>query len=183
MEWKVVNAISRDVERQHLNKILAEIKGAVISAPSQQTITNTVNTIIRQQPTTPAPFAIEKLRVVLQGDVAGQANATAAGLVVIDATVNPALFGIQDAPNTGQAFWRRNLQWEEVEALVPVPLSKTLTYDISDRLSTVTDDIGTKTFAYDIDSKLISITGSGNHVSKTFTYNGTDQLVAVTVLP
>ena len=29
MEWKVANALSRDVEREHLNKILKEIRGAI----------------------------------------------------------------------------------------------------------------------------------------------------------
>jgi len=73
---------------------------------------------------------------------------------------------------------------EPINAIVnPVPISKGLTYDGSDRLSVVTDARGTKTFGYDGSSKLISITGTGEYVSKTFTYNGFDQLTNVTVLP
>ena len=34
MEWKVKNALSRDVEREHLNKILKEIQAAVSSSSS-----------------------------------------------------------------------------------------------------------------------------------------------------
>lgn len=118
MEWKVVNAISRDVERQHLNKILAEIKGAVGAVPNQQTIANTVTTIIRQQPSGPPAFAIENLRVVLTGNVAGSGQSNAAGLLEITTTVDPSILGVPEAPNTGQAFWRRAQQWAEVPTVL-----------------------------------------------------------------
>ena len=60
------------------------------------------------------------------------------------------------------------------------PISKTLAYDGSDRLSVVTDDRGTKTMTYDGSDKLIAIAGTGEYPDMTFTYSG-DQLTAVTV--
>jgi YD repeat-containing protein len=125
MEWNVKNAINRDVERQHLNKILAEIKNSVGAIPSQQTIADTVTTIIRQLP--------------------------------------PAV-----PPSTPPA---------------DSPISKTLAYDGSDRLSSVVDARGTKSFGYDGNNRLVSLAGTGVHASKIYTYNGAGQLVAVTVLP
>lgn len=64
------------------------------------------------------------------------------------------------------------------EAIAPV--SKTLAYDGSDRLSVVTDARGTKTMTYDGSDKLTAIAGTGEYASMTFTYSG-DQLTAVTV--
>jgi hypothetical protein len=61
------------------------------------------------------------------------------------------------------------------------PEDKTLSYDIDDRLETLSDANGTKTFSYDIDGKLTSIVGTGIYVSKNFIYSG-DQLVTVDIV-
>ena len=113
MEWKVVNAISRDVERQHLNKILADIKASVGASPTQQTVTNIVNNVISQQPA-PPQFPVTSIRVQLQGDVAGQGQATAGGLVVVPTSIDPALLGVPEAPNDGLPYWRLSSTWQEV---------------------------------------------------------------------
>ena len=112
MEWKVVNAISRDVERQHLNKILADIKASVGASPTQQTVTNIVNTVISQQPA-PPQFPVTSIRVQLQGDVAGQGQATAGGLVVVPTSIDPALLGVPEAPNDGLPYWRMSGTWQQ----------------------------------------------------------------------
>ena len=117
MEWKVVNAISRDVERQHLNKILADIKASVGASPTQQTVTNIVNNVISQQPA-PPQFPVTSIRVQLQGDVAGQGQATAGGLVVVPTSIDPALLGVPEAPTDGLPYWRMSGTWQEVPAVL-----------------------------------------------------------------
>lgn len=61
------------------------------------------------------------------------------------------------------------------------PLSTTLGYDGSGRLSTITTAHGTKTLAYDGAGRLSTITGTGDYHSKTFTYDGNGRLSAITV--
>jgi len=51
-------------------------------------------------------------------------------------------------------------------------LSTTVTYDGSNRVSTITTSLGTKTMTYNGDGTLASITGSGNYHNKSFTYSG-----------
>ena len=61
-------------------------------------------------------------------------------------------------------------------------LDKTLQYYPSGSLSTVTSDVGTKTFYYDNVGVLTAIVGTGVYVSKTFTYDGDGNLIFVDVL-
>jgi len=60
-------------------------------------------------------------------------------------------------------------------------IDKTLEYQ-SGTLSTITTAQGTKTFYYDGAGILTSIVGTGVYPSKTFTYDGNDNLISVNVL-
>lgn len=72
-----------------------------------------------------------------------------------------------------------NGRWQNAQPVGPVPLSKTLTYNLDGTLNTISDSAGTKTMVY-TDGKLTGIVGTGAYPDKTFTYSG-DALVAVTV--
>jgi soluble cytochrome b562 len=61
-------------------------------------------------------------------------------------------------------------------------LDKTLQYYQAGSLSTVTSDVGTKTFYYDNVGVLTAIVGTGVYVSKEFTYDGNGNLINVNVL-
>ena len=61
-------------------------------------------------------------------------------------------------------------------------LDKTLQYYQAGSLSTVTSDVGTKTFYYDNVGVLTAIVGTGVYVSKEFTYDGNGNLINVDVL-
>ena len=60
-------------------------------------------------------------------------------------------------------------------------LDKTLEYQAGS-LSTITTAEGTKTFYYNNAGFLTSIVGTGIYPSKTFTYDGNDNLISVNVL-
>lgn len=123
MEWNVVNAQNRDVERQHLNKILKEIRGAVDTAVSnidalggnfsqaQQQLTNTIVKIINNE----VPIDRLVTSVTLQGDVTGTSVVVPGQNAV---TITTELQGdfLSDAPNDANAYWRRAGQWEAVPA-------------------------------------------------------------------
>ena len=113
MEWNVKNAVNRDVERQHLNKILKEIRGAIDSVKggtvTQDQITSVVTTIIQGGgSSTPTPASVT---VTLQGDVTGTGSGNN---VVIDTTVNPDILGIPDAPLDSNTYWRTGGMWQPV---------------------------------------------------------------------
>ena len=113
MEWNVKNAVNRDVERQHLNKILKEIRGAIDSVKggtvTQDQITSVVTTIIQGGgSSTPTPASVT---VTLQGDVTGTGSGNN---VVIDTTVNPDILGIPDAPLDSNTYWRGQGVWQAV---------------------------------------------------------------------
>lgn len=113
MEWNVKNAVNRDVERQHLNKILKEIRGAIDSVKggtvTQDQITSVVTTIIQGGgSSTPTPASVT---VTLQGDVTGTGSGNN---VVIDTTVNPDILGIPDAPLDSNTYWRTGGMWQAV---------------------------------------------------------------------
>src|SRR5574343_541441 len=83
-------------------------------------------------------------------------------------------------PATGEVLKWNGTEWVNGTASSQEPISKTLAYDGSDRLSVVTDARGTTTMAYDGSDRRTSVTGTGEYPSMTFTYTG-DQLTAVTV--
>lgn len=108
MEWKVGNALSRDVERQHLNKILADIRttinGVSKTASAKSTNTNTVSTVTR--------YAVARFTITLQGDVTGSAYVDGLNDVVIETTA--AGGGVEEAPSDNQYYWRWNGEWKAV---------------------------------------------------------------------
>lgn len=121
MEWKVVNAVNRDVERQHLNKILKDIQyqsGQLSDRVSQvgdglnqtqQTLTNTIVKVINN--TVPADSLVTK--VTLTGDVTGTSTAVPGqNAVTVDCKLEVDF--LQDAPVDANAYWRRQGQWEAV---------------------------------------------------------------------
>jgi hypothetical protein len=107
MEWKVGNALNRDVERQHLNKILAEIRAALDArtTTSSTPTTNTVSTVTR--------YAVARFTITLQGDVTGSAEVDGRNDVVIETTLGDTDF-ITDAPIDSRYYWRRNGEWQRV---------------------------------------------------------------------
>lgn len=145
MEWNVKNAISRDVERQHLNKILKEIKAAVDSATStaitQEQVRQVVTTVTggmggggSSTPTT--------VKVVLQGDVTG--TGTGASTITIDTQVDPSILGIQDAPVDSNVYWRTGGTWQ------PVPGALTsLSFVSGNGYTHYNDDVGWEIFTAD----------------------------------
>lgn len=121
MEWNVKNAQNRDVERQHLNKILKEIRGNYTDlsgrignlgtdlSQTQKEINTTVIRIINNE--IPPERLITK--VTLDGDVTGTSVVVPGQNAV---TITTQLQGdfLSDAPNDNNAYWRRAGQWEAV---------------------------------------------------------------------
>lgn len=109
MEWKVANALSRDVERQHLNKILKDIRLTIDSKQGSDIPDSRIRAIVAQM--LPAPARPRSFTLSLAGDVEGSAV-----LGGSDTTLNTTLSVdvIEEAPNTGQAYWRRHGYWELV---------------------------------------------------------------------
>lgn len=121
MDWKVVNAVNRDVERQHLNKILKDISSRTTELTSglskitgdfgqqQQNLTSTVVRIINTQ------IGADKLvtSVTLTGDVTGTSTVVPGQNAV---TINTSLAGavLEDAPVDGNPYWRNSGQWQLV---------------------------------------------------------------------
>lgn len=131
IEWNVKNALDRNVERQHLNKILADIRasfdsvnkssgganvsnvkdqvGEMVTNNSESGISVTYNSVAQV-----LNFAVASFILTLTGDVSGQANITPGGQAILEVTIDPSKFGITDAPQDGFAHWRRNGGWELV---------------------------------------------------------------------
>lgn len=113
MEWKVTNALNRDVEREHLNKILAEIRAAISGSAATtptRTVTNT-NTVTR--------YAVARFNLALEGDVTGSALVDGLGDVTLTTTIDPDSFpGVEEAPIDNQYYWRWNGEWDPVDTAV-----------------------------------------------------------------
>lgn len=131
MEWIVKNAVNRDVERQHLNKILQDIKATaegirkdlntLKAASGQQDIQAIVgemvsNNVERGVAVSYDPqkktlnFVAKDFTITLQGDVTGVGQVTSLGSVVIDTELSQNLM----APDDGAIYWQQNGQWEIV---------------------------------------------------------------------
>lgn len=117
MEWKVTNALSRDVEREQLNKILKDIKKQFSS------IETVVNAPVRPAPPPVSPRL--PVTVTLTGDVTG--SATGSGNLTIETSIAELVGGegLGDAPNDGSVYWRGGQQWQ------PVPLALQFFSDIT----------------------------------------------------
>ncbi len=118
MEWNVKNAQSRDVERQHLNKILKEIekKISTVSGDSltEADIVRIVEGIVRQN----RPNALTRVNVTLTGDATGSGTTDAAGNITIDVAIDPTADGMEEAPMDGSYYWRIAGQWSAVDPII-----------------------------------------------------------------
>ncbi len=131
MEWNVKNAVNRDVERQHLNKILKEIRSTTDaiskSISTGQQLDNQVRQVVTRVVTapgsgftynpgtggvTPTP---KNFRITIAGDVDGSAVVQNFSDTVINVTLDPELRGIPDAPMDAQIYWRQSGQWIPVD--------------------------------------------------------------------
>lgn len=116
MEWRVENALSRDVERQHLNKILREIEARIKelgTAASTTEITRIIERTVGGQ-----SGALTSVSVNIHGDVEGSGSTNSSGRINIEATIDPSKLGIQDAPVDGERYWRVNGSWEQINPLL-----------------------------------------------------------------
>jgi len=73
-------------------------------------------------------------------------------------------------------------KWENRSvALGSTEFSKTFTYDINNRLSSIVDHLGTKTFSYNLDGSIYQITGTGSYPTKTFSYDISGRLLEIII--
>ena len=116
MEWNVKNALSRDVEREHLNKILKEIKSTVDSINSSTVTREQIKTIVTNtvQGSSSAPPPSVSFKITLDGNVTGTGSVVNGNDVTITTTVDPSILGIPDAPMDSLVYWRGQGQWQEV---------------------------------------------------------------------
>lgn len=166
MEWNVKNALNRDVERQHLNKILKEIKGGqdevirkVDAANSglgaiQNNLSNTIVRIINNT----IPPSSLATSVTLTGDVTGVSVQNGSDNAV---TIETTLTGnyLEDAPVDAFAYWRRYGQWERVTPAVD------LLNQIQGQGFTVYDDVNEAWYTRSIlavdDTRIVITDGDG----------------------
>lgn len=129
MEWNVKNAINRDVERQHLNKILKEIKSSMElieqTSSGAGSVQEQVGSMVEGNresgiEVTYDPsrgvldFAVAALTVRMVGDVTAQATVNGLGTMTLNTSIDPSVRGVEEAPLDGQTYWRRQGQWSQV---------------------------------------------------------------------
>lgn len=132
IEWNVKNGLNRDLERQHLNKILADIRSSVTSLEAQASapsanpnnnIKDTVGEMVSDNterginvtynlPKKVLDFAIAAYTLRLTGDVTGSAVVDGTGTVTINTELDSSVVGVEEAPMDNNAYWRRNEEWE-----------------------------------------------------------------------
>jgi hypothetical protein len=137
MDWLVKNAQNRDVERQHLNKILQEIRNTLNEFEARMARDSSeearIRAIVVQMLTTGAQsginvtynttskaidFTVRTFTIQLTGDVTGTATVTGLGNVSINTTLTAENEGVEEAPLDGQYYWRSSGAW----ITVPTPL-------------------------------------------------------------
>ena len=137
MEWIVRNAISRDVERQQLNKILKEIHATIADVNARLASSNSAvddskvrsivanmlssgdRTIVQgtyNTSTKGIDFAVRNFTIALTGDVTGSGLSQNLGNVSVTTTATSG--GVSEAPFDGLSYWRNSGQWVSV----PYPL-------------------------------------------------------------
>lgn len=129
MDWIVKNTLNRDTERQHLNKILADIRASMDAVSGDSSTLGGVKDIVggmvegnTEQGVSvdydPVQgvlnFVINDFVIQLTGDVTGEGTVHSAGNVSIALTIAEDKLGIQDAPIDNQTYWRKNGEWEVV---------------------------------------------------------------------
>ena len=137
MDWLVKNAQNRDVERQHLNKILQDIRSTLnelearmsrdsseeariravvtkmLTTGNQSGINVTYNTTSKA-----IDFAVKTFTIQLTGAVTGTATVQGLSNVSITTTLNEDIDGVEEAPLDGLSYWRNAGSW----VTVPFPL-------------------------------------------------------------
>lgn len=114
MEWLVKNAINRDVERQHLNKILKEIKSTVDSIIILLLHENKLRLLLRIQFREVHLLLLLQLvlKFTLDGNVTGTGSVVNGNDVTITTTVDPSILGIPEVPIDSNVYWRGQGQWQ-----------------------------------------------------------------------
>ena len=112
MEYKVVNALSRDVEREHLNKILKHISDTLSSVSTGGLTEAQVRAWIAES--MPVIPSARPITVTLTGDATGSGSGTTSISIPVDLTSN----FIEDAPSDSLPYWRQDGTWQNV----PFPL-------------------------------------------------------------
>ena len=136
MDWLVKNAQNRDVERQHLNKILQEIRNTLnelearvarstseeqrirdvvikmVTTGNQSGINVTYNTTSKA-----IDFAVRTFTIQLTGAVTGTGTVTGLGNVSISTTLADSSEGVEEAPLDGFSYWRKMGTWVMVPPL------------------------------------------------------------------
>lgn len=121
MDWKVVNAVNRDVEREHLNKILKDIRTRAEELTAglanvgdglnqqQQTLTNTIVKVVNN--IVPEDKLVTK--VTLLGEVTGTSvPVPGKNEVTINCEINANF--VEEAPVDSYLYWRGQGQWQQV---------------------------------------------------------------------
>lgn len=158
IDWNVKNAINRDVERQHLNKILADIRAAVQSLESktgsttitpstaasikdivgQMVINNTESgiSVTYNNLAKVLDFAVANFMLTLAGDVTGSVTLSPGSNAVMQVAIDPALIGIGEAPMDNQPYWRQSGGWEmvppNISTLTEIATSGVMVLDTTD---------------------------------------------------
>ena len=128
MEYKVVNALSRDVEREQLNKILKHISDTMSSVSSRGLTEDQVRLLIAES--MPVVSSARPITVTLTGDVTGSGSGITSISIPVDFTGN----FIEDAPSDSLPYWRQGGTWQNVPlpliSLAFVESSGMYTYDV-----------------------------------------------------
>jgi hypothetical protein len=131
MKWIVTNALSRDVERQQLNKILADIRatcedlasktGTSSSSVDMDALAQAVEGNVEEginvtydNVNKTLDFVVNNFTIQLAGDVTGSGEVSRLSDIIISTTLDPSKVGISDAPIDNQTYWRKNAEWEAV---------------------------------------------------------------------
>ena len=113
MEWVVKNALSRDTEREQLNKILAEISASLKGTSAVQPPA-VVPTVPSSTTGNGSSTSTRSLKVTLTGDVEGEASGTTTISINTKLAVPPLL----EAPVDGYAYWRIDGGWTQIPRVV-----------------------------------------------------------------
>lgn len=121
MDWNVKNAVNRDVERQHLNKILKDIRSGQDTlskrvddaAGGLNNVQNNLNNTIIKIINNTLPPGDLATKVTLTGDVAGT-SVPVPGQNAVTIQTQLTKQYLDDAPTDAFAYWRRSGQWERV---------------------------------------------------------------------
>lgn len=116
MEWNVKNAVNRDVERQHLNKILKEIRSAIDSTSGSSITEAEVRSLIEAAVAAIPQSSIRDFNINLVGDVVG--SGTVEQLTDVTITTELTEDFVEEAPVDSNAYWRQGGAWQAVPGIL-----------------------------------------------------------------